>query len=353
MPGDPMSRTGVAVIGCGLIGARRARAAASDPRTVLRIVVDTDRSRAAAVAKELNVETGRDWRDALSRDDVGAVVVCTPNALLVPIGVAALRAGRHVLIEKPMGRNATEARALVAEARRAGTILKVGFNHRFHPAIARAHELYRSGAIGRIIQLRARYGHGARPGYEQEWRGNAELAGGGELLDQGVHIVDLFQWFAGPAVRAQAELQTSVWDLGRLEDNAFGLLRFAAGVVGQFHVSMTQWKNLFSLEIHGENGALIVEGLGGSYGTETLTFVQRNMAGGPPQVDTRPFEGPDISWSAEWADFAAATRGEPMKHGHPEDGLRVMATVDALYAAARSGSAVAITPVSSDGLVNR
>jgi predicted dehydrogenase len=339
-----MTPMGVAVVGCGLVGERRAHTAAADERTALRLVIDTDRSRATALAGALGVQAGRDWREAMQRDDVGVVVVSTPNALLVPIGIAALRAGRHVLIEKPMGRNATEARALAAEAARAGTVLKVGFNHRYHPGLARAHEIVRSGDIGRVIQMRARYGHGARPGCEREWRGDAELAGGGELMDQGVHIVDLFHWFAGPAVRGMAELQTAVWELGRLEDNAYAQLRFGAGVVGQFHVSMTQWKNLFSLEIHGDRGAVTVEGLGGSYGAQTLTVVKRNMAGGVPEMHRTEYDGPDPSWTAEWADFAGAMHGDRLQHGLPDEALQVMATIDALYAAARSGSAVSISP---------
>jgi predicted dehydrogenase len=202
--------------------------------------------------------------------------------------------------------------------------------------------LFQAGAIGRLIQMRARYGHGGRPGVEKEWRANAEIAGGGELLDQGVHIIDLFQWFGGPAVRAQAEVQQAVWQIGRLEDNAFGLLRFAGGAVGQFHVSMTQWKNLFSFEIHGDTGALLIDGLGGSYGVETLTIVRRNMAGGVPVIEQERFEGSDVSWAAEWSDFVGALHGERLRHGGSQDGLRVMATVDALYAAARSGGSVDI-----------
>jgi predicted dehydrogenase len=347
--GRSVTPIGVAVVGCGLVGERRAHTASADERTALRLVIDTDRARANALAGALGAQAGRDWREAMEREDVGVVVVSTPNALLVPIGIAALRAGRHVLIEKPMGRNATEARALAAAATRSGTVLKVGFNHRYHPGLTRAHEIVRSGEIGRIIQMRARYGHGARPGCEKEWRGDAELAGGGELMDQGVHIVDLFHWFAGPATRVQAELQTAVWELGRLEDNAFGLLRFGAGVVGQFHVSMTQWKNLFSLEIHAERGAVLIEGLGGSYGPQALTVLHRNMAGGVPQVARTQYDGPDPSWSLEWADFAAALHGNRLEHGWPEDALQVMSTIDALYAAARSGSAVSISPPSVAG----
>jgi predicted dehydrogenase len=329
-----MSEVGVAVIGCGLIGERRAAAAAAGPGTVLRLVVDTDADRAQRTAACHGADAGTEWQQALSREDVGAVVVCTPNALLVPIATAALAAGRHTLIEKPMGRNVAEAGQLAAAANASTAVLKIGFNHRYHPGIARAAAVLASGEIGRLIQLRARYGHGSRPGCEQEWRGNAELAGGGELLDQGVHIIDLFQWLAGPAIRVHAELQQSVWPLGPLEDNAFALMRFDDGVVGQMHVSMTQWKNLFSLEVHGDRGAVTVQGLGGSYGPERLTVVRRNMAGGVPDLETTVFEGPDLSWAEEWLDFVAAMGGAPLRHGRPEEGLLVMQTVAALYEAA-------------------
>ncbi|HEX6132503.1 MAG TPA: Gfo/Idh/MocA family oxidoreductase [Longimicrobiales bacterium] len=341
-----MSRIGVAVIGCGAVGQRRARTAAADPRTELRVVVDTDRRRSAGLASELGADSVRDWRDALARQDVGAVVVCTPNALLVPISIAALRTRRHVLIEKPMGRNATEARAVAAEARKAGTVLKIGFNSRYRPGAVRAHELYASGFIGRLLQLRATYGDGGGLNLEREWRADAELAGGGELLRHGVDIVDLFHWFAGPANRAQSELQNAFWNLGRLEDNAFGLLRFGAGVVGQFHVSMTEWQAFFSLELLGESGGLVLES--SSPDVETLTVIRRGEAGHASTSEKMLIENAESSWTAEWTDFAAAMHGEPLRHGLPEDGLQIIATIDALYAAARSGSAVSIATLGAD-----
>jgi predicted dehydrogenase len=338
-----MNRVGVAVIGCGAVGSRRARTAVADERTVLRVVVDSDARRAASLAAELDVDSATDWREALARADVGCVAVCTPIALLIPIGISALRVGRHVLIEKPLGRNATEARTIAAEARRAGTVLKVGFNSRYRPALTRARELYRDGVIGRLMQLSARSATRGRPDVEREWRADAQLAGGGELLGAGVDIVDLFQWFAGPAVRAQAELQSALWNLGRLEDNAFGLLRFGAGVVGQFHVSMTQWQNRFSFEANGDLGTLTLVSHE-PHGTETLTVTRRGPPDGGPDVDTVSIDDAGSSWTAEWADFAEAMHGGRLRHGLPGEGLQIMATVDALYAAARSGSAVAIAP---------
>src|SRR3954452_17046716 len=173
----------VAVVGCGLVGTRRAAAAlkASD---VVVVVADLDVRRAAAVAETTGARVAYDWQAALEAD-VDAVVVATFNRGLMPIALAALRARKHVLCEKPLGRNAAEARAMLDASLAAGKTLKTGFNHRHHPAVMQAHELLQAGAIGEPTGIRAAYGHGGRPGYEREWRADAELAGGGELLDQG------------------------------------------------------------------------------------------------------------------------------------------------------------------------
>jgi predicted dehydrogenase len=333
-------RLGVAIVGCGLIGRRRAAAAAADPRTNVRVAVDT---RIDATAEfEGSCDVGSDWRAVLTRDDVDIVVAATPNAVLADVATAALDAGKHVLIEKPMGRNLAEARAIHAAALRSAGVLHIGFNHRHHPAVHRAAALVHSGAIGALISIRARYGHGGRPGLEKEWRSSPELAGGGELLDQGVHIADLVHWLAGVPDSAFCVLQTAVWQIQPLEDNAFGLLRFASGVVAQMHVSMTQWKNLFSLEVHGTLGALLVDGLGGSYGPERLSHVVRAMAGGAPEVREEHFAGEDRSWDSEWAAFVARIEAGKPDHGAAEHGLAAMRIIDALYRSAAVGRPVTL-----------
>lgn len=331
---------GVGIVGCGLIGRRRAAEAAAHPESRCVAVTDVDPAAAAATAQAAGAVVEADWRAVVDRPDVGCVVVATPNGFFEEVACAALAAGRHVLIEKPMGRNLAEAERIRDAARRAGRVLKVGFNHRYHPAIAEAHRRLAAGEIGEVISVRCRYGHGGRPGYEKEWRGSCELAGGGELTDQGVHVVDLIHWFAGVPATGFAMLQTAVWPLGDLEDNAFGMFRFAGGAVAAFHTSWTQWKNLFSLEVFGCAGALVVEGLGRSYGPETLTAYRRRPEGGVPESDTRIFEGADPSWRLEWADFVGAVReGRPML-GTAEDGVVAMRMLDALYRASRDGRPV-------------
>ncbi len=256
------------------------------------------------------------------------------------IGRAALERQRHVLLEKPMGRNLAEAQSLAEAAVRSEGLFKVGFNHRYHPAIRELLERVGAGAIGPVLNVRARYGHGGRPGVEKEWRASAELAGGGHLLDQGVHLADLLNALLGEPRDAFCVLQTASWRLEGLEDNAFATLRYPQGGVAQLHVSMTQWKNLFSLEVFGEAGALLVEGLGGSYGTERLIHWRRRPEGGAPAEEWLDYPGEDGSWAAEWSDFVAAIEGDCSCGGGWREGLAAMRTIDALYRSAASGRVV-------------
>lgn len=326
---------GVAVVGCGLMGRRRAAVASAHGRCRIHAVVDTLRPAADALAADLGCAALTDWRHAVEDPAVHIVVAATPNRFLEEITVAALSAGKHVLAEKPMGRSLAEAERMAAAATASGRVLKIGFNHRYHRALAKMHEAFTQARIGRLVHLRARYGHGGRPGYEREWRGDAELAGGGELLDQGVHVLDLMHWFAGVPERAVAFLQTAVWPVAPLEDGAFAMLSYSGGQVAQLHTSWTQWKNLFSFEMHGEHGSLTAEGLGGSYGTERLTMAVRKAEGGLPLLTETVFDGPDPSWQREWDDLLGALEGGPMISGRPVDGVAVMRAVDALYRSAR------------------
>ncbi len=325
----------VAVIGCGLIGKRRAQAAFEHPHSQLVMVADINLAAAEALASEYNCQAYADWRQAIANPEVDAVAVATHNGMLAEIAIAALEAGKHVLIEKPMGRNLAEALKMAAAAKTSQKVLKIGFNHRYHPAIAKAYQLYKDGIIGDIINIRARYGHGGRPGYEKEWRGNPELAGGGELTDQGVHIADLIHWFAGLPTEAFSYLQTAVWPIQTLEDNGFGLFKFANGAVASFHTSWTQWKNLFSFEVYGQEGSLTIEGLGKSYGVERLILAKRKLEGGVPEMEEMVFDQPDISWQLEWQDFINAIETGSSYLGNPEDGVAAMKMLNALYCSAK------------------
>jgi predicted dehydrogenase len=326
----------VGLVGAGRIGTRRADVLRAAPVGRLAVVADVDARGAAALAAPAGARATTRWEEVVEDRAVDAVVVATPNHLLTPVALAALERGKHVLVEKPMGHTPDDVRRLRDAARRHGVRLKCGFNHREHPAVRRAWELARAGAIGEPMFVRARYGHGGRPGYEGDWRGRPETAGGGEWLDQGIHLVDLARWFLGDFEEVSGAVTTAFWPVAPLEDNAFALLRTRGGRVASLHASWTQWKNLFSFEVFGRDGALLVEGLGGSYGPERLIRWRRREASGPPEEEITEFPGRDESWAREWADFVDAIRArrEPLAGG--DDGLAVMRTVHAVYEAAKA-----------------
>jgi predicted dehydrogenase len=326
----------IGIVGCGLIGSRRGQVAFDAGDEVLR-VADIDTTVAQRVANSIGAAWTDNWQIVTEDPQIEAVVVATVNKSLLPVTLAALQKGKHVLCEKPLGRNAREALQMVAAAAAAGKILKTGFNHRHHPALHRAHELAQSGKIGPLMYIRAAYGHGGRPGYDHEWRGNPDLAGGGELLDQGVHLIDLCRWFLGDFSQVTGMLGTWFWKVAPLEDNGFALLRTPAGQIASLHTSWTQWKNLFRFEIFGRDGYLSIEGLGGSYGVERLTLSLRRPESGPPQEKTWEFSGPDLSWQLEWQEFVSSIQGHRQPLGNGYDGYQAARVIDAIYKSARMG----------------
>jgi predicted dehydrogenase len=342
MPVEIAKQFRVALIGAGAFGARRAAAVTSDPRSRIVTIADRAHDRAAALAKTHRTSATANWQEIVTRDDIDIVVVSTPTAITPKISLAALAFGKHVLVEKPFGRTAQEILSSVECAIDKHRILKVGYNHRYHPAIARAHEILTTGELGCVLYLRCTYGHGGRPGYEHEWRSHPETSGGGELVDQGVHAIDLFRWFAGEFSDAAAFLTTAHWPIAPVEDNAFAMLRSTEGVIAQLHASWTQWKNTFSFEITCEQGALIVTGLGRSYGPERLIKQTRSSTGGAPCETQFDFSGEDNSLSREWSDFLDAIESgrEPMSSG--ADAVRTLQIVDALYESAREEQFVRI-----------
>jgi predicted dehydrogenase len=289
-----------AVIGCGLIGHKRALAL---PAGSLAVACDSDEKRASELAAKFPGCTAlADVAEVLKREDVGAVCVCTPNHLLSGIAMRALELGKHVLVEKPAGIRLEDVEAAAEMARRKNLVARVGFNHRYHPAFLKAREIFDSGALGPLMHIRARYGHGGRTGYDREWRADPALSGGGELIDQGVHLIDLSRWFLGEFTRVEGTATTSYWDM-EVDDNAFMNLRTSQGQTAWLHASCTEWKNLFSFEIFGRNGKLQIDGLGGSYGVERLTWYRMLPEMGPPETTCWEFPRGDSSWALECSEF--------------------------------------------------
>lgn len=326
----------IGVIGYGKLGRRRAALIAQHPAFSLSALCDPAGDPQEAID---GCRFFLDARDLLRDETIEAVFVCTPNAVTASVVVEALDAGKHVFAEKPPGRTLEDIRCIrQAEARHAGATLKFGFNHREHESVRLSQSLIGSGELGRVMWMRGVYGKAGGPGFERDWRSDPAIAGGGILLDQGIHMLDLFRLFGGEFDEVKSFVSQSFWRTG-LEDNAFALLRGNAGVVAMLHSSATHWNHTFRLEIYLTEGYLVLSGfLTGSrtYGREALVVGRRDWADpdgarGNPREERYYFDE-DRSWEREIDDFARAVMdGTPVSSGGSLDALKAMELVARVY----------------------
>ena len=318
-----------AIIGCGLIGKKRLAGLPAGSK--LAIACDTNLARAEELVKI--AQTGRavaDFKQAVVDPQVDAVVVATINSALAEVSAAAIRAGKHVIVEKPAGISVLQVDELIALAKKHGVSVRVGFNHRYHPAFTRAREIFASGVMGEMMFIRGRYGHGGRIGYDKEWRADPKLSGGGELIDQGIHLIDLAGWFLGEFKKIDGHATTYFWDMP-VDDNAFLSLQTAEGQTAWLHVSCTEWKNLFSFEIYGRHTKLHIEGLGGSYGMEKLYHYQMKPEMGIPDTKVYEFPGTDESWRIEMMKFEEDVKLKRTPDAGLKEAKQALEIVEAIY----------------------
>jgi predicted dehydrogenase len=318
----------IGIIGCGAVGQKRARHLAG-----ARLVhcIDTDLARAAHTASfSQGCSHGTDWRNLMDRADIEAVIIATPQDSQVAIMRAAISAGIHVLVEKPAARHVDELRGLPQLAAKHNVRIRVGFNHRYHRAFQQARRLVDAGSLGPLLFLRARYGHGGRIGYADEWRAQPHRSGGGELIDQGVHLIDLARWFLGDFVEVDGFAHTYFWDMP-VDDNGFMLLKTATKQAAFMHVSCTEWKNTFSWELYGRDGKLQVDGLGGSYGVEKLSWYRNLPEMGPPETTIWEYPMADNSWQSEMTEFLQDIRSGRDPSAGLHDAIAALAVVETIY----------------------
>ncbi|MGE0529575.1 MAG: Gfo/Idh/MocA family protein [Bdellovibrionales bacterium] len=331
----------VAIIGCGLIGKKRAKALQGD---TLVAVCDSNVDGAQAVGVEAARGEGtappvriyESWQTCLEHPDLQAVIVATPHHLLPQITRAAVDRGLAVLVEKPAGRNPFELRELVEFVEAKVGLVRVGFNHRYHPAFRQVAAIQSGEDLGRFMFLRGRYGHGGRLGMEKEWRAKPELSGGGELIDQGVHMIDLARLWLKRVTHVQGWSHRYFWDMP-VEDNGFMLLRNDENQAAHLQVSCTEWKNLFSFELYFERAKLVVDGLGGSYGVERLSHYRMLPQMGPPETVIHEYPRGDDSWEYEWREFQKDVRERRQPEASLSDALAALQVVSEVYQQSREG----------------
>ncbi len=286
----------VGIIGFGSVGKKRARNLGKG-----NLLAIYDKNKSHIEKKYLKFfkpidEIFNDFR-------INLVIIATTHNHLTDLTVKAIIAGKHVLVEKPGGINSKEILKIKRYSLKYKKFVKIGFNHRYHPSIIKAQTICKKGTIGKILYIRGNYGHGGRLGYEKEWRFNKKISGGGELIDQGVHLIDLSSLFLGSFYKIQHNLKNYFWN-SKVEDNCFLILENKKKQVAFLQASCTEWKNKFNFEIYGQYGKIEISGLGRSYGNEKIILYKMKKKMGIPNMKDWNFkEKKDNSWKKEISDF--------------------------------------------------
>jgi predicted dehydrogenase len=324
----------VGIAGYGIVGKRRRDCVDQHPDMQVVAVCDQTFEEKGVFPDGVRYYTN--YNDLLF-EELDALIVCLTNDVNADATIAGLERGLHVFCEKPPGRDLEDiARVMRVERQHHGQRLMYGFNHRYHDSVQDAIKIIRSGDLGRIINLRGVYGKSKIITFNQtDWRTKRAIAGGGVLLDQGIHMVDLMRLFAGEFTQVQSIVTNSHWGYD-VEDNAYALMRSADGVVGMLNSSATQWRHRFQLDISLECGSIILGGLltgTKSYGAETLTVAVVHHAtdnGDPKEQVTRYNRDP--SWELEINQFAdCILKGIPIEHGTSKDAFNTMKLVGQIY----------------------
>ena len=324
----------IAIAGYGVVGKHRHQCIQKIPLT--RVVAISDKNC-------LNVQFN-DY-NKLYTQNCDVLFVCLTKDVVADAVIKGLENGLHVFCEKPPGRNLSDvARVLACSKQYPHLKLMYGFNHRYHHSVQEALRIIQSKQLGKIINLRGVYGKSKLITFNQtDWRTKKAIAGGGVLLDQGIHMVDLMRLFAGEFVQVHSFVSNNFWQYD-VEDNAYALMKTQDGIVGMLHSSATQWRHRFHLDINLEKGSLILSGIlsgSKSYGAETLTIVRANPDAdhGDPNEQMMRYND-DPSWDNEVQTFFHAIQNNlPITQSSVEDAYKTMRLVDHIYHADTKSSA--------------
>jgi len=323
----------IGIVGSGLQCRRRIEAVVDSKEDQVVLVAGLHQASLDVVAKKYKIETTLDIDGLFSNDKIEAVIICSPPSSHLRYMILALENKKKILVEKPISQTSQE---LIALQEKFGSdvdkYIRCGFNHRFHPAIQQMRSLLNQGAIGNPIFARAVYGICARDDYPKEWRANPDFAAGGQFIEQGSHLIDLFNWLIGIPTGIYCRTTNLIFENQPLEDGGMAILSFENGMTAQMHTTLGQWHNKFEFEIFGDSGFLRVEGLGNTYGTEKLMFGKRDQSA-PFSEEVFQFRGADKSWRDEWESFKLSFDVAGQDIAVFKDGLLAMQVAEAGYIA--------------------
>ena len=294
-----MKKFKVGIIGFGLIGKKRFFNLGNQGELVAYSdLVECKKS----FFKKKKIKFFKNWKNLLKIKEIDIIIISTYHNSLSQIINLASKFKKHILVEKPAGIRLKELKENIKNVKKYKNIVRVGYNHRYYQSILKCKDFLNKKLLGDIMFIKSSYGHGGRCGYQKEWRMNPKISGGGELIDQGSHIIDLSIFFLGKVKNIKSHLDSFFWKKN-VDDNAFLILKFKNNYTSFIHVSCTEWKNNFLFEIYGTKGKLRIEGKGGSYGSEKLIYYKMSTKMGIPKKKIWYFSKKDTSWKREMNDF--------------------------------------------------
>jgi len=320
----------VGIIGYGKMGQIRHQVISAFEDVQVQLIYDPEKV-------DTEIEKAQNSDQIIENPEIDAVFTCTPNYLNKPLTIQSLKAGKHVFCEKPPGFTAKDIEEIRAVEKESGKVLMYGFNHRHHASIKYMKKLVDDKEFGKILWMRGRYGKSVDETFYDNWRAKKELAGGGILIDQGIHMLDLLLHLGGNFDNVHASVSNLYWNLN-VEDNVFATLENTkTGLAASLHSTMTQWRHLVSLEVFLEKGYLVLNGLktsSNAYGEEILTIAKnRSTAPVATWKDEKNITyHTDESWESELTEFFSAIKSNrEVKLGNSSDALKLMKIIDKIY----------------------
>jgi predicted dehydrogenase len=329
-----MNKLKVGIAGYGIVGKRRHEFIDSHPRLEVIALCEQNFAQFPIVLSDVNIYTN--YEEMLKGEELDVLFVCLTNNIAAEVTIAGLKNGIHVFCEKPPGMNVEEIRDVIAEEKKHPNLkLKYGFNHRYHDSVKEAVNLIQSGELGEVVNLRGVYGKSSIIPFSGGWRSKRDQAGGGILLDQGIHMVDLMRLFCGEFTEVKSFVSNDFWKHD-VEDNAYALMKDERGRVVMLNSSATQWQHKFNLEISLSEGYIELHGIlsgSKSYGEEKIVIGRRNEESVNGQMESRTIKFlQDNSWRDEINEFAEAIiEDKSIQFGTSRDALETMKLVFSIY----------------------
>ena len=328
----------VGIAGYGVVGKTRHRSIESNTSYKVTAISESNQEARQSIAPGLEVYN--DYQSLIANAEIDVIFISLPNQFAAEATCLSLQKGLHVFCEKPPARTHAELLEVEKKSLQFPALkLMYGFNHRFHLSVEKAKALIKSDSLGRIINMKGVYGKSQMISFNQtDWRTNREASGGGILLDQGIHMLDLMRYLSEEDfTQVFSFIDNAFWNFD-VEDNAYVLMKSPSGLVAQLHSSATQWRHVFNLEITLERGSLILGGLltgSKSYGDETLTIITSDLSkdNGAPRESTSQYNE-DVSWDNEIKYFAnSLADNTAIERGSIHDALETMKLIEVIYKA--------------------